>query len=271
MPAASKKVKASKERYPAYPSCLPTAQYFTIGSRFLASAATAAALKCSIFFPNYTTFQLDPSAGRQKTNPHRFTNKPKLLLDCLPWCNLARCPICAEKVPSIESGEILDCSQELIAADSSWNELEVVSNGRVVNQGISDHLDYETKELKCWNTPEEEEISSCKGFVWRFHGSLWYSCGMGRGLKFPRFMPDDVRHQYQWWFLMSRCCFLSSISNVHFVQAPPHFYFLPITFFELSHNAWDCWRFIPPSRNRRVLLIWSSCSYCPLSAKESGW
>lgn len=52
-----------------------------------------------------------------------FSHKPELLLDCLPRRDLPRRAICAEQVPGIEAGEVLQCSEELISADGRRDEL----------------------------------------------------------------------------------------------------------------------------------------------------
>jgi hypothetical protein len=71
---------------------------------------------------------------------HQFTSQTELLLNGLPGCNLTRCSICAKKVPGVELGEVLECSEELIATDGCRNELEVMGDGWMIDKRICDHL-----------------------------------------------------------------------------------------------------------------------------------
>lgn len=50
----------SKDKYPAYPNCLPIAAYLRTGSIPFASMAIAAALKCSTNLPNRKTLRAMP-------------------------------------------------------------------------------------------------------------------------------------------------------------------------------------------------------------------
>lgn len=140
MLATSRNVSASRERYPAYPSWRPTAQYLMTGSRFLESAATAADFKCSTFFPSYG----DGLAVREcgwvgGTNAHGLADEPELLLDGLPRSNLAGGGICAEEVPGVESGEVLQRAEDLVTTGGRGNELEVVGHRGVVYKAVGDH------------------------------------------------------------------------------------------------------------------------------------
>jgi hypothetical protein len=74
------------------------------------------------------------------TNSYSLAHKAELLLYSLKGCNLARGAICTEKVPGVESGEVLEGSEELITAYSCRNELQVVSNGGVVEKSVGDHF-----------------------------------------------------------------------------------------------------------------------------------
>ena len=118
MPAASKYVTASKDKYPAYPNCRPTAQYLITGSKLLESAAIAAALKCSTFLPT----------------------RINLLLDGIERSDLPGRTVRAVKIPGVEAREVLDCSEELVTAHCRGYVLEVVSHRGVVDEGVGDHL-----------------------------------------------------------------------------------------------------------------------------------
>jgi hypothetical protein len=63
-----------------------------------------------------------------------------LLLGSLPRCDLARCAICAEEIPGVEAGEVLNCSQDLVAAGNRGGELKVVGHGGVVDKSVGDHF-----------------------------------------------------------------------------------------------------------------------------------
>ena len=66
-------------------------------------------------------------------NSHQFPRKAELLLNGIPRRNLARCSIRAEEIPGVESGEVLERAEELIAADSGRNELEVMSDRGMID------------------------------------------------------------------------------------------------------------------------------------------
>lgn len=70
---------------------------------------------------------------------HQFPSKSKLLLDRLPRRNFCWGPIRPEEVPGVESREVLQCAQELIAAHRRGNKFEVVRYRGVVDEGVGDH------------------------------------------------------------------------------------------------------------------------------------
>lgn len=57
---------------------------------------------------------------------HKLARETELLLDGLEGRNGARERICSEQVPGVEAGEVLDCAQELVAADGRGDVFEVV-------------------------------------------------------------------------------------------------------------------------------------------------
>lgn len=63
------------------------------------------------------------SAGWGSTNSNGLAHKPKLLLDGLEGCDLAGRAICAEQVPGVESGEVLDSSKNLITTNCRRDKL----------------------------------------------------------------------------------------------------------------------------------------------------
>ena len=73
------------------------------------------------------------------SDAHDFAREPELLLDCLEGGDLAGCAICAVQVPGVEAREVLEGSEELVAADGGGDELEVVGYGGVVDEGVGDH------------------------------------------------------------------------------------------------------------------------------------
>jgi hypothetical protein len=75
-----------------------------------------------------------------------------LLLDGLEGRDFAGCTICAEKVPGVESGKVLEGSEELITAYCCCNEFEVVGHRGVVNEGVGDHFDVDVMMLQVWGS-----------------------------------------------------------------------------------------------------------------------
>ncbi len=71
---------------------------------------------------------------------HQLAREPELLLDCVPGGDRSRRAICAQQVPCVEAGEVLEGSQELVAAYGCGDEFEVPGNRGVVDQAISDHV-----------------------------------------------------------------------------------------------------------------------------------
>lgn len=67
------------------------------------------------------------SGGRgtegEETHSHRFAHETELLLHGLEGRNLGRRAICAEEVPGIEAGEVLEGSEELVTAHCRRDEL----------------------------------------------------------------------------------------------------------------------------------------------------
>ncbi len=64
---------------------------------------------------------------------HQFTCEPELLLDGLPGSDGGGGTIRAQEVPGIEAGEVLEGSQELVAADGGRDKFEVLGDGGVVD------------------------------------------------------------------------------------------------------------------------------------------
>jgi hypothetical protein len=77
--------------------------------------------------------------GEGNTHSHCFADESKLLFYGLEGRNLGGRAIGAEEVPGVESGEVLDGSEELITAHCCRDEFEVVSDGGVVDEGVGDH------------------------------------------------------------------------------------------------------------------------------------
>ena len=73
------------------------------------------------------------------THAHGFPDQAELLLHGLPGSNLAWGGIGTEEVPGVEAGEVLQRSEELVAASSRGNEFEVVSHRRVVYESVGNH------------------------------------------------------------------------------------------------------------------------------------
>jgi hypothetical protein len=77
---------------------------------------------------------------RRGTDSHGFADETELLLYSLEGRNLAWCAICAEEIPGVESGEVLDGSEELIAAYCRCDEFEVVGYRGMIDERVGDHF-----------------------------------------------------------------------------------------------------------------------------------
>jgi len=66
-------------------------------------------------------------------NAHELPRESELCLYSCEGGDLRRSAVRAEEIPGIEAGEVLEGSEEFVAADGGGDELEVVRNGRVVN------------------------------------------------------------------------------------------------------------------------------------------
>lgn len=64
-----------------------------------------------------------------------------MLLDGFEGRDFAGGSVCAEEVPGVESGEVLQGSEELVAANGCGYEFEVVGYRGVVDERIGDHCE----------------------------------------------------------------------------------------------------------------------------------
>lgn len=124
-----------------------------------------------------------------------FPDAGKVLLDAFEQCDSCCGVVCAIGVPCEEAREVLDCPQRLIAADFGLtsgsyplqrqcaifvrtcrrNKAVVMANHRVVNEGVSDHLDLAQETYSwCWKrvVKVSNTISSNTDDVWMLIGIL---------------------------------------------------------------------------------------------------
>lgn len=71
---------------------------------------------------------------------HDLAGEAELLLDGVPGGHLRGGAVCAEEVPGVEAGEVLDRAEDLVAADGGGDEAQVMGHRGVVGEGVGDHV-----------------------------------------------------------------------------------------------------------------------------------
>lgn len=71
---------------------------------------------------------------------HDLAGETELLLDGVPGGHLGGGAVCAEEVPGVEAGEVLDRAEDLVAADGGGDEAQVMGHRGVVDEGVGDHV-----------------------------------------------------------------------------------------------------------------------------------
>lgn len=71
---------------------------------------------------------------------HDLTSQAKVLLHRLKWSDGRGRVVRSVEIPCVESGEVLEGSEELVTADGGCDEFEVMGHGGVVDEGIGDHF-----------------------------------------------------------------------------------------------------------------------------------
>ncbi len=69
-----------------------------------------------------------------------LAREAELLLDGLEWCDGGRGRVGAVQVPGVEAGEVLEGTEDLVAADDGRDEAEVVGEHWVVGELGCDHV-----------------------------------------------------------------------------------------------------------------------------------
>lgn len=70
---------------------------------------------------------------------HELARESELLLDGFEGRDFRRQTVGPEEVPGVETREVLDCAEQLVAASGGGYELEVVGYRGVVDEGVRDH------------------------------------------------------------------------------------------------------------------------------------
>lgn len=70
---------------------------------------------------------------------HELAREAELLLEGLEGRDGRGQRVGAVQVPGVEAREVLDCAEELVAADGGGDVFEVVGDGGVVDEGVGDH------------------------------------------------------------------------------------------------------------------------------------